>query len=153
VPVKLKAAIDALPLLDGGKVIYLVGKFADAPKPGFEDTLSVVAARRVVIFHWMTSIGIESDAQERIYKHYAKDYFENPVLLGLDKVPSLKLGIGDMRYSFLLPNENKLCYDFVEGESLADTATMLETVIICDTQESLRRFLQRCNHASKAPTK
>ena len=139
----LAQAIPALPLLDSGKVVFLAGKLMGEPKPGFDAELSPVKVRRLVLFHWMTSIGVEADLQERIYKEHAPTAFENPVLLGLNNVASLKLAIGDMRYSAILPRHG-MCYDFVVDEQVEDRAT--ETLIICDVQEALYRFNQRISH-------
>lgn len=146
----LAQAIPALPLLDRGKVVFLAGKLSGDPKPRFDDELSVIKVRRLVLFHWMTSIGLEADLQERIYKEQIAPIFEDPVRLGLNSVPSLKLAIGDMRYSLILPRQG-MCYDFVEDEQVNDVAP--ETLIICDVSESLRRFNQRLKHASTTPAK
>ena len=95
----------------------------------------------------MTSIGLEADKQEHIYLEFAK-IFEDPRTIG--KIVSL--GIADMRYAFILPmQEYGMCYDFLETEHVKYPA--VETLIICDIPETVRRFNERLKHASTTPSK
>lgn len=156
--VTLQEIIPALPLLESGRLIYLAGRFADLPKPGFETQLNHETVGRLTIFHWLQSLGLENDVQERIFKAHAKknewkfffDWIHNQTRVATGNAIRPALHIADSKCSIVTPREtSRAWYNFMEDQW--EPADDYETVHSCHLRVSFKRLEHRWKYACKTP--
>jgi hypothetical protein len=136
----LKSILPALPLLEAGRVSYLLGRFVGGTKPTEATQFSDEELLRVAFFHWMTALDVDPSHQESIYGRW-KAYLFAAQLLAL----------GDSHHASILPRIDTPIYDYVEDEDIVTSGLDYETIICCDLKVLLSRFKQRCVHASSTP--